>query len=77
MGVVNSRIYRLMHFMFVEIRACEDLHMAQKIADVMHNVPMMLVNDRTEEAILEEIKKRAERCGNWPYISRYIEHVSR
>lgn len=58
-----SKVTYVLHIALIEIRAAESLKKAQVFADVIHNVPMMLSNERSEPEIIAEIMMRAQRQG--------------
>lgn len=72
-----SKVTYVLHIALIEIRAAESLKKAQVFADVMHNVPMMLSNERLEPEIISEIMTKAERQGVDQYFSKLFEMANR
>lgn len=68
-----SKVTYVLHIALIEIRAAESLKKAQMFADVMHNVPMMLSNERSEPEIISEIMTKAKRQGVDQYFSKLFE----
>ncbi|MEO0400571.1 MAG: hypothetical protein AAF224_14255 [Pseudomonadota bacterium] len=55
---------KLIGYALVEIRACDDLEKAQKIADVFHNTPAALaMGVKSADAIWADVEARAIRSG--------------
>ncbi len=72
-----SKITYVLHIALIEIRAAESLKKAQVFADVMHNVPMMLSNERSEPEIITEIMSKAKRQGVDQYFSKLFEKAEK
>lgn len=72
----HSKILRFLHLVFVEIRGTENIKKARILADVVHNVPMMIKNDRSHEAIIDEIARKAKRQGAEEYFSNLLKHMN-
>ena len=58
-----EHIHYVLHIAFIEIRMSDDLQKAQIIADIFHNVPMMMRMLRSVGKIKEEILEKASRHG--------------
>lgn len=72
-SVDRSQILYMMHLALIEIRATQHLRTAQAIADVLHNVPLQLMNNLPNEAILESIDVRADRLSVRKYVDVWKE----
>lgn len=72
-----SEITYVMFIALIEIRAAKSLKKAQVFADVMHNVPMMLSNQRSEPEIISEIMDKAQRHGVDRYFSKLLEDAKK
>lgn len=72
----RDQILALLQLALIEIRATDDLEFANKLADVIHNIPGQLKDEVCEaesDAILESIRKRAGRAGLAKYIDKLID----
>ena len=68
-----SKVTYVLYIALIEIRAAESLKKAQVFADVMHNVPMMLSNERSEQEIISEIMMKAKRQGIDQYFLKLFD----
>lgn len=57
----------------VEIRAAQDLKVAQGLADVFHNVPSALNAGRPISETVERMLECADRNGNREYVLRILK----
>lgn len=68
-----SNVLYVLHIVFVEIRAAKTLENARILADVVHNVPMMIRNGTKQEQIILEMMRKAKRQGSESYFSKLFE----
>lgn len=70
-------VSNILHTVLIEIRATDSLKKAQILADVMHNVPIMMGHGRPEPGIISEIVNKAKRQGADRYFAKLIEDAER
>lgn len=74
-----KRLYaELLRYGVIEIRALENdkLYRARDIANIMHNIPMLLVSENPDwEDAHKHIMSRARACGLEKYINNLIVHI--
>lgn len=71
---LEAALYHLMHFAFIEIRSSESLNAAKKIADIFHNVPMLVHRASSSEDylnIFEKISKSSSKYNLEEYIDKF------
>ena len=67
-----TKFYRFLGLVLVEIRASTDLHRAQCLADIVHNLPAKIRTGRPVEEIEHEIMARATRLGMETYVEKAL-----
>lgn len=72
-----TRILGLLHLVLIEIRATKNLEKSSILADVVHNVPIMIQNERSVEDITEEIRSKARRHDVEEYFLKLVEITDR
>ncbi len=73
--ISHSILLKMLAAALLEIRATENLRLAQALADVFHNTPARIAREIDAEEILADIRMRAERHGQSPYIERLLSHM--
>lgn len=69
----HSEVLYVLHIALIEFRATVNLKKAQILADVVHNVPMMVRAGRTEDEINTKVMLNAKRQGVDEYFSKLFE----
>ena len=72
-----SDVLYVLHITLIEIRATENIKKAQILADIVHNVPMMLRAGRTKDEIASEVMYKAKRQGVENYFSKLFDAAKR
>jgi hypothetical protein len=72
-----SKVTYVLHIALIEIRAADTLKKAQIFADVVHNVPLMLNNQRSEADIIEQIMTKAKRQGVDQYFFKLFDMAAK
>ena len=68
---LEKELLHMIHTVFVEIRATDDVSLAKKLADTFHVVPISIANkesDLDDDAIYEGLLKRAKSQGLEEYV---------
>ncbi|MCF2903558.1 hypothetical protein L0666_01025 [Octadecabacter sp. CECT 8868] len=65
-----SGVLYVLQIALIEIRATENLKKARIFADVVHNVPSMIMADIAEEEIAKKVMLNANRQGVGDYFSK-------
>lgn len=65
----HSEVLYVLHIVLIEIRATENLKKARILADVVHNVPMMIRAGRTQNEVVEKVMLNANRLDVSDYFS--------
>jgi hypothetical protein len=68
-----GHILKALGIILVEIRGTENLKKARILADIFHNVPALIKMGKTQDEILSEIMKRAERQNAREVIAEYLK----
>jgi hypothetical protein len=75
--VTHAKILYMLAWALVEIRAASDLDMAQKIADIVHNVPGQIMGGDSGDKIYRSILDRAERFGMANHVASWKRAANR
>ena len=68
-----SEVLYVLHVALIEIRATENIKKAQIFADIVHNVPTMVMVGKTEKEIFGKVMINAKRQGVEEYFSKLFE----
>ena len=69
----HAQVLYVLYVVLIEIRATKNTKKSQILADVVHNVPMMLRSSRNEEEVVNEIMSKAKRQGAEEYFSQLFD----
>jgi hypothetical protein len=69
-------LYRMLRAAFIEIRATDNLETAKAIADIFHNVPSMIMNNKPVEEIYLSILERSDFFEMRNYVEKLVSSVS-
>lgn len=59
----------------VEIRATENIDKARVFADIVHNVPSMIANEKSESEVISEVMAKAKRQRVEGYFAKLFEEA--
>jgi transcriptional regulator len=72
--VINhSKVLYVLYIALIEIRATENIKKARVFADIVHNVPKMIMAGSTEEEVAAKVMLNAKRQGLEEYFSKLFE----
>lgn len=69
----HSEVLYVLYVVLIEIRAAENLKKAKILADIVHNVPMMLNAGHTADEIYALVMRTAKRQGTEGYFSKLFD----
>lgn len=68
-----KKLYRGLGWIFVEIRASDNIKQCKGLADIVHNVPAKISQGMPEEEILEDVLRRADKYGARGVVQKYFD----
>lgn len=66
----HLKVLHVLYIALIEIRATENTKKAQVLADIVHNVPTMIMAGNTEEEVAAKVMLNAKRQGLEEYFSK-------